>query len=696
MVARSAAIAAAVMPALALLGWTIDVKLLRTALPGQSAMNPFTAFGLLGASASLALLATSTSAGWRRFGQACALVVLMMGALKLASYGFGRDLSFDRWLFCSRLGSSRMSANGAFSFALVGLALLTLDRRTRGDFGVAQLLILAPACVSLLALSGYAYNVLSFYRVSDYSPMAFNTALAFAILCVGVFCARPQYEPLATLASDTPSGVVERRLLAAAVAVPFVFGWIRLLGEWAGFYRGEFGVSLLVVASTFTMAGLIWWNGRSLYHMDLSRRRTEVALRASEERARAIIDTAYDAFVAMNGEGVITAWNPQAELIFGWPFAEAIGRELAEIIIPPRYRDAHRQGLRHFLATGEGPVLNRRIEINGLRRDGTEFPVELTISVVAGAETYLFAAFVRDIGERRQAEERLHEQNRLLEAAVRSEREAHETLKRAQSALVQTEKLASLGQMVAGVAHEINNPLAFISSNLAVLQRDAAALRELVDLYRQAEATLATADPALLARLQDAGERIDVDYTMQHLGHLLERSREGVRRIAKIVKDMRGFARLDESERDDVDLNPAVESTVNIVQGHAARKGVRISTELAPLPFVACNPAKINQVVMNLLTNAIDACAGGGEVTVRTVADERGVAIEVTDTGPGIDPAIRDRIFDPFFTTKPIGEGTGLGLSISYGIAREHGGAIDVDSTPGKGARFALRLPRRT
>jgi signal transduction histidine kinase len=247
--------------------------------------------------------------------------------------------------------------------------------------------------------------------------------------------------------------------------------------------------------------------------------------------------------------------------------------------------------------------------------------------------------------------------------------------------------------MVAGVAHEINNPLAFVMNNLAVLQRDAGALRDLVALYREMEAPLAAVDPSLVGRLRAAGDRIDVSYTSGNLDQLLGRSREGLRRIAKIVKDLRGFARLDEGERHNADLNPGVESTVNVVQGHAARKGVVVRMELAPLPPVACNPAKINQVVLNLITNAIDACERNGEVTVRTSADSHCVAIEVIDNGPGIDPSIRERIFDPFFTTKSIGEGTGLGLSISYGIAREHDGSIEVDSTPGAGARFILRLP---
>ena len=287
----------------------------------------------------------------------------------------------------------------------------------------------------------------------------------------------------------------------------------------------------------------------------------------------------------------------------------------------------------------------------------------------------------------------LEGQHAALARATAQEREAHEALKRAQSQLVQSEKLAALGQMVAGVAHEINNPLSFVVNDMAVLQRDVVAVRELVGLYRQAATAAGGDGPELQRRIRAADERIDVDHTLGGLDRLLLRAREGLRRIEGIVKDLRGFARLDEGERNEADLNAGVVSTVNIVRERAAKRNIAIALELGRLPPVICHGAKINQVVLNLLANAIDACADGGSVTVRTACEQGGIAIHVIDSGKGIDPEIRGRIFDPFFTTKPIGEGTGLGLSISYGIVQEHGGTIGVDSTPGCGACFTLRLP---
>ncbi|HYO08535.1 MAG TPA: PAS domain S-box protein [Tepidisphaeraceae bacterium] len=424
------------------------------------------------------------------------------------------------------------------------------------------------------------------------------------------------------------------------------------------------------------------------------RKLVEEVMRESEERTRMTVETALDAFASMDADGRITGWNEQAEITFGWPREEAIGRPLAETIIPPQYRQALADDIARFEATGAGKWLNERVEITALHRDGHEFPVEMTISPLRVRETVSFNAFVHDITARKRNEREIEEKHAQLEQAIAAEREAHEQLKQAQSAMVQAEKMAGLGQMVAGVAHEINNPLAFVSNNVAVLQRDVRGLAALLKLYAQADEVIAERNAELLAEIRDLSERLDVGYTLSNVDDMLLRSRDGLKRIQQIVKDLREFARLDAGDLHDIDLNAGIESTINIVRGVAKKKQVVLDLQLSPLPPVRCYPAKINQVVMNLVTNAIDACDENGRVTVKTSAADGTVQVEVVDDGKGIPPEIRQRIFDPFFTTKKIGEGTGLGLSISYGIVRDHNGRIDVDSEPGKGTRFTVRLPR--
>ncbi|HEU5119048.1 MAG TPA: ATP-binding protein, partial [Isosphaeraceae bacterium] len=236
-------------------------------------------------------------------------------------------------------------------------------------------------------------------------------------------------------------------------------------------------------------------------------------------------------------------------------------------------------------------------------------------------------------------------------------------------------------------------PLSFVGNNVAVLQRDLSDVQELIGLYRQSAPLIESANPDLAGEIQELWERGDLEYTLGNLQGLLARTREGLKRIQRIVGDLRIFARLDEGDLDDVDLNAGIESTVNIVLGNAKKRQVTIGMDLQPLPTVSCFAAKINQVVMNLVSNAIDASEEGSEVVVRSRPEPGGVRIEVEDHGSGIAPEIRERIFDPFFTTKPVGVGTGLGLSISYGIVVDHGGQIEVDSTPGQGARFVVHLP---
>jgi signal transduction histidine kinase len=283
--------------------------------------------------------------------------------------------------------------------------------------------------------------------------------------------------------------------------------------------------------------------------------------------------------------------------------------------------------------------------------------------------------------------------NKELEQVIASERRTHQELKLAQSQLVQAEKLAGLGQMVAGVAHEINNPLSFVVNNTCVLHRDLAGLKQLVTLYRKQDDLIAENRPEIGTQIRELAKQIDVDYTLDNLDDTLNASGDGLKRIEQIVKDLREFARLDQGELQQVDINNGIQSTMNIILGNAKRKQVQLELKLAPIPPLTCHPAKINQVVMNLISNAIDACQPGGTVTVATCKTGDEIQIEVADTGTGIDPQIKDRIFDPFFTTKPPGQGTGLGLSISYGIIQDHKGKIEVESAVGKGSKFIVRLP---
>ena len=367
-----------------------------------------------------------------------------------------------------------------------------------------------------------------------------------------------------------------------------------------------------------------------------------------------------------------------------------------------------------FITKNRDPDEIVRCVLNALRRPpapseiqalrvvflGQEFEVaagrELLLDVLTSAfedVVHLNQKYQASLRSQRDMNRQLEDRNRQLQQLADSERKALNELKTAQTQLVQAEKLAGLGQMVAGVAHEINNPLAFALNNVAVLHRDLGSLLDLIRLYQQADTRMEANNPELLARIHDTVEEIELPYLLENLEKITTRTADGLKRIQRIVLDLRRFARLDEGDREETNLNADIESTILLVRNLAYNQGVELVLDLAPLEPVTCHPARINQVVYSLVTNAIDACENGGKVTISTRLVDGGVAIHFIDNGKGISPEISEKIFDPFFTTKPIGRGVGLGLATSYGIVRQHQGRIEFKSVPNQGAHFVVHLP---
>jgi len=381
-------------------------------------------------------------------------------------------------------------------------------------------------------------------------------------------------------------------------------------------------------------------------HLEMGFLRREAALRESETQLRAILEGALDAVVGMDASGVVIDWNQQAEATFGFTRAEAVGRRLAELIIPPQFREAHERGLEKYLETGEGPLLNRRVEVEGQRKDGTRVPIELAITVVKGWGFYRFNAFARDISDRRAADA---ERNRLLEEAREANRMKDEFL--------------------AMLSHELRTPLSAIVGWAHMLRTGGL-------------------DEPTVAR---AIETIDRNAKVQN--QLIEDILDVSRIVAgKFHLDMRS-----------VDLVRIVEAAVDTVSPLAASKGVELRQDLAAEVRPCCpaigDPERLQQVVWNLLTNAIKFTPKGGVVTVEVRRlDEQGeFEIVVRDTGQGIASDFLPHIFERFRqagTGARRQGGLGLGLSIVRHIVEMHGGTVMAASAgEGQGSMFTLRLP---
>ena len=294
-----------------------------------------------------------------------------------------------------------------------------------------------------------------------------------------------------------------------------------------------------------------------------------------------------------------------------------------------------------------------------------------------------------------QVDERTRELLKTNSELQREQDELHramETIERTQAQLLQSEKMAAIGQLAAGVAHEINNPIGFVSSNLASLKAYVDRLFAVIDAAAPVLAALAANHPARRA-LEGAQQTAELDFLREDIPDLIRETADGLARVRKIVADLKDFSHVDEAEWQDADLNKGLESTLNMIWSELKYKAT-IIRDFGDLPAVRCIPAQINQVFMNLLVNAGHAIEDKGEITITTErVGDTAVCIKVRDTGKGIAPDALPRVFEPFYTTKPVGKGTGLGLSLAWNIVERHRGRIEVASEEGQGTTFTVTLP---
>ncbi len=298
--------------------------------------------------------------------------------------------------------------------------------------------------------------------------------------------------------------------------------------------------------------------------------------------------------------------------------------------------------------------------------------------------------------ELEESNKRLMQLNNELQRTMEDLQKANREIKEAQAQLLQQEKMASIGQLAAGVAHEINNPIGFIHSNLSVLEDYIADLMKFFGKYKELKSALSKGDKAAVAaylrELLRIEKEIDLNFILSDFEKIVRESMDGAERVKVIVQDLKDFSHIDQAEVKFFNVNEGIESTLNIVWNEIKYKA-KVIKEYGEVPEIRCFPMQLNQVFMNLLVNAAQAIDKNGLIRIKTFATDTHVVVQISDNGCGIPEEIRSRIFDPFFTTKDVGKGTGLGLSTAYNIIKKHNGEIAVESEVGKGTRFTIRLP---
>jgi len=391
-----------------------------------------------------------------------------------------------------------------------------------------------------------------------------------------------------------------------------------------------------------------------------------------------------DAIILLDDTDAVACWSGGAQDMFGCEKAAAEGRLLTQLVVPESYCQRYNDTLAQFRSADQMSPLGVTIEIEAHRQGGGQFPIELSLTRTRIGEQRFTIVVIRDISERVH----LREEQKMRE--------------RMELDLRHSQKLEAVGQLAAGIAHEVNTPTQFVSDSVHFLLSSLEDQWRLIDEYGAVVRALESSPEhqTLLERIRLVEEQTDLQYVRAQAGSAAELSLEGLNRIATIVRSMKEFAHADERQKQPADINRALRNTLNIAKNEY-KYVADVEWDLGDLPEVPCHIGDLNQVFLNLVVNAAHAIGEknrvtkqSGVITIRTRPLQDTVRIEISDTGSGIPETVRDRIFEPFFTTKEVGKGTGQGLAIARSlVVNKHGGKLTFDTVAGQGTTFIIELP---
>lgn len=680
---------------LVLLGWSLDNPYLKSVVPGLVPMNPASAVLLLLAAVTLACDAATRSAPWRWILPGVSVTIVLSGGAKLLAYSTSWDAGLDRTLFASLLGENQMAPNTAADFVMLGLALFALTVRNRGLYLTSQVLAVLVLAGAVTSLVGYGFGTRSFYGIGSYIPMAFNTAVFFTLLAVGVLAARPERGISALLTGPHLGSVVARRLLPAAIAIPCIFGFLRVTGQRAGLYDTEFGAALMVVLTVALLAGAILVTAKALDRAHVERelaaellRNAHVELRSQTEIFRLILDSMGDGVIVADTAGKFMLFNPAAERILSRGPSDATsdkwtqlyGCYLTDRVTPyPADQLPLARALRGETVDEEELFIRHDDQAHGAWISITGRPLREANGALAGG-----AIVFRDVTDRKRAEEALIDANEQLERRV-----VERTKELADANRDLTQKNQENEMFVYSVSHDLRTPLVSLQGFS----------KELSLVNKEMHQVLADASVPESIRLKASNL---LDGSMQESLRFIQAA---VTRLSSIIDALLRLSRVGRVEYQfkHVDVQSVVtgivESTGTSFFDHS------VAIKVHELDACHGDQTAVEQLFANLIGNAVKYLdprrAGLIEIGMvdaarESLTDSGGEyrTYYVRDNGVGIPAAHQDKIFQIFKRVHPhVASGEGMGLAIARRIVERHGGQVWVESISEEGSTFFITLP---